>query len=319
MSDLEVSYAQKVKEELATNTYSLERLRSLLSAFTRINGTLLINNGQTSLLLKTENAKIAKFLYSSFGELYGILPHLHYLRKLRLNKKTSFELTIDEEIEYILGDLEINFLEGKISKNMVYNDELISAYFVGAFLSAGSVNSPTSSNYHLEIALNEENYAKWFRKLFLRYRGGSFNIKEIKRRDKYVLYLKKSDQIVDFLILLGATDSALMFEDIRMDRDFASIGNRLQILDKANLSKAISSAKRQIDDILLLDEKVGLDSLTNKKLALLLRLRLEHDDASFSELAKYLSEKTGENVSRSNINHLFRTLKELVKPYKENK
>jgi DNA-binding transcriptional regulator WhiA len=36
------------------------------------------------------------------------------------------------------------------------------------------------------------------------------------------MYLKKSDQIADFLILMGATASSLEFENIRIDREFAN-------------------------------------------------------------------------------------------------
>ena len=67
-------------------------------------------------------------------------------------------IEIADASEAIMDDLEISFLEGKISKNIVKNDDTISGYLAGAFLAAGSVNSPVTSNYHLEIALNSENY-----------------------------------------------------------------------------------------------------------------------------------------------------------------
>ena len=104
----------------------------------------------------------------------------------------------------------------------------------GAFLAAGSVNSPETSNYHLEISLNSENYAKWLSKLFARYKNSNIEPKIIKRRDKYVIYFKKSDQISNFLIIIGAVSSCLEFEDVRANRDLINNANRLTNMDTAN-------------------------------------------------------------------------------------
>jgi hypothetical protein len=37
----------------------------------------------------------------------------------------------------IIEDLDIEFLEGKISKNIVFNDDTISGYLAGCFLASG--------------------------------------------------------------------------------------------------------------------------------------------------------------------------------------
>lgn len=307
-----ISFSRLVKDELVANKYPDERLRSLLSAFTRINGSLHIIEKKSILLLKTENVKIAKFIYQSFIHLYGVSPSFVYLKKLNFKKKIIYQILIEGEINDILSDLEIDFLEGKIAKNIIYNDELISAYLIGAFLSSGSVNSPYSKSYHLEISLNEENYAKWFQKLFLKYHGGSFDVKVTFRRDKYVIYLKKADQIVDFLILLGATEAALKFEEIRLDRDFASIGNRLENLDKANLNKTLKSSSELIDDINLLESK-GV--FLSPRMQLFIKLRKEYEDASFKELAEKMSDILKVKITRSNINHLARQIRQKASNY----
>lgn len=307
-----ISFSRLVKEELVNTPYSDERLRSLLSAFTRINGSLHIIDKKNILLLKTENVKIAKFIYQAFSTLYGIAPSLAYLKKLNFKKKIIYQIFIEGEINDILSDLEIDFLEGKIARNIVYNDELISAYLIGAFLSSGSVNSPYSKSYHLEISLNEENYAKWFQKLFLKYHGGSFEVKTTIRRDKYVIYLKKADQIVDFLILLGATEAALKFEEIRLDRDFASIGNRLENLDKANLNKTLKSSLELIRDINLIESK---GEFLSPRMQLFIKLRKEYEDASFQELADKMSDILKVKITRSNINHLARQIRQKAANY----
>ncbi|NLB81286.1 MAG: DNA-binding protein WhiA, partial [Clostridiaceae bacterium] len=200
------SFTQKVKDELCHNQYdSFERLKALLSAYIRINGSIIFQNKQSSLLLETENAKIAKFVYQQINHLYNSDAHLSFYRNQR--KRATYAITIDDKAEEIITDLEISFLEGKISKNIVSNDVSIAGYLAGAFLASGSINSPTTSNYHLEISLTSENYAKWMSHLFARYKNSNIEPKITHWRDKYILYFKKSDQIANFLIIIGAVEA----------------------------------------------------------------------------------------------------------------
>lgn len=312
-----VSFTSNVKEEITLARFSIDHLRALLAAFIKINGSLNFANKKASISLKTENAKIAKFIYSTLQHVYKVGVRFAYLKAMNFKRKTVYHLYIENDVEHILDDLEISFLDGKIAKNMIASDDMIAGYLAGAFLASGSVNSPHSSNYHLEIALNDANYAKWFLHLFSRYHGGQFTPKTVMRRNYSIVYLKRSDQIADFLILIGATNSALDYENIRIDRDFANIGNRLQNLDVANLDKTMNAAKRQIEEIKIIEKALGsLDNLLNPKLTTLMRLRLEHDDCSLQELAFLLSKELDEPISRSNINHMLRNIHEMAMRYK---
>ena len=308
----EFSFTSQVKEELTQNEYtSLERLRALLAAYIRINGSLVIRNKATRLTLKSENAKISKFLYTTINEIYDAHAKLKMTTKNNLSKHTVYSIEIDEASDTILEDLEVSFLEGKISKNIVRNDDTISGYFAGAFLAAGSVNSPETSNYHLEISLNSENYAKWLSKLFARYKNSNIEPKIIKRRDNYVIYFKKSDQISNFLIIIGAVSSCLEFEDVRANRDLINNANRLENMDTANMKKMLETGLRQIKEIELIDKKLGIKNIPNEKAKLLCRLRKENESASLLDLANLMGEELDKPITKSNINHLFRYLHEL--------
>ncbi|MFA5481001.1 MAG: DNA-binding protein WhiA, partial [Bacilli bacterium] len=139
-----VSFTRKVKEEIVTKPFSEERLRSLIAAFIKINGRMEIKNRKVAILLQTENAKIAKFVYVIIQKIYGINVRFSYEKTMKFKKRTTYNIIIDQEAEYIMGDLEISFLEGKIAKNIVFNDDMIGGYLAGAFLASGSVNSPSS-------------------------------------------------------------------------------------------------------------------------------------------------------------------------------
>lgn len=305
------SFTSQVKEELVSNTYpSADRLRALLSAYIRINGSLVFRHKRTLLQLNMENAKIAQFIYKNINDIYNTKADLIVKEKKNFSQSKSYMIEIDESSEEIMDDLEISFMEGKISKNIVKNDDTISGYLAGAFLAAGSVNSPVTSNYHLEIALNSENYAKWLAKLFAKYKNSNIEPKITTRRDQYVLYFKKSDQISNFLIMIGAVSSCLEFEDVRADRDLNNSYNRLTNMDTANMKRTIETGQRQAEEIRIIDQYLGIDNLGNIKERELCHLRLENETASLQELADMMSEKFKKTITKSNINHLFRSIHE---------
>ena len=306
------SFTRKVKEELCGNEYtSKDRLRALLAAYIRINGSLVFRDKKSCLTLSSENAKITRFIYETINGIYNADAHLSFKNKRNLSKNTIYTIEVNEASDSIIEDLDISFLEGKISKNIVRNDDTISGYLAGAFLASGSVNSPSTSNYHLEIALNSENYAKWLSKLFSKYRNSDIEPKIAKRREQFVIYFKKSDQISNFLIMIGAVTSCLEFEEARMNRDLVNSANRLTNMDTANMKKIYETGLRQVEEIKVIDEKLGIENISNPKVRLLCSLRLENEAASLSDLADIMSERLNKPITKSNINHLFRRIHEM--------
>ena len=303
-----VTFASLIKEELVSDVdLSMERLEALLSAYIRINATISIGNKKTNIILKTENAKIAKFIYSSIKKVKEDVDiKLDFVRKN--NRKKTFYHIVINNADDLLEQLSVSFLEGKISKEVVYNDETISGYLAGAFLASGSINSPKTSNYHLEITTVSENYARWLSKLFSKYKKIEMSPKITKRRDRYVIYFKKSDQISNFLIMIGAANCCIEFENQRAYRDFTNNTNRLTNLDVANMNKTTEVALRQIEEIKYIDDVLGIHNFHNPKKELLCYFRLDNESLSMSDLADKLSEELGIKITKSNVNHLFRDL-----------
>jgi DNA-binding protein WhiA len=118
------------------------------------------------------------------------------------------------------------------------------------------------------------------------------------------------------LILIGATDATLEYENIRVSRDYANSDNRWQNCAIANMEKTIKAATWQIEDIKFLDQLVGIDNLPNVKMVHLARLRLDDESASLLELSNRLGDLLGKPVSRSNIAHVFRQIGELADRYR---
>ncbi|MCD8195362.1 MAG: DNA-binding protein WhiA [Coprobacillus sp.] len=313
MPEENYSFTQKVKDEIATNTYeSIPRVKALLSAFVHISGELVITSNGQMVLLKTTNGKTARFLYEQFTSLYHIDCHMVYEKRKSFGKlQTVYQLQITEKVDEILSDLQVDLLERKISRDIAYNDDTICGYLAGSFLASGSVNSPSTSNYHLEIVVNDENFAKWFLKLLSKFKGANLSAKVIERRGKFVIYFKKSEQISNFLIVVGAVSSCLEFEDVRVDRDLFNSTNRLTNFDVANMKKSMETGAIQLHEIELIDKELGINNISNEKVRLLCQLRQENETASMSDLAKLMSEKLDINVSRSTISKLFKKIHDL--------
>ena len=314
--DNQISFTQQIKEELTNLTFKDDYYISLLSSFIRITGTIVISKSNNKLVLKSENSKVVKYIYSLLKKFFPeITISFTYRRRMKFYKSIEYLINIigDDDIEAIFKFLKIDFLSNNIEYLIINSQDKIRGYLTGIFLATGSCNSPKSSNYHLEMYTNDEEYSKSILKLFNKIKPFSFDFKLVKRRNNYVLYLKKSSLISDFLAYLNASNSCLYFENIRVDRDFFNVNNRLINMDTYNFNKTVLKSKEQIKYIDIIDKKLGIKNIANKKLRELCYLRKEHMEASYQELAILLSEKINSEVSKSNINHLFISLKNKAK------
>ena len=178
-------------------------------------------------------------------------------------------------------------------------------------MASGSVNNPETSRYHLEIYSTYEEHNQDICDM-LNYYG--LNGRTLERRNGYISYLKGAEHIADFLTLIGATNSMLKFEDVRIVRDMRNSVNRIVNCETANMNKTIDAASKQIENIRFIDERVGLQALP-EKLQEIAELRLENPEVSLKELGEMLS--TGP-ISKSGINHRIRKINEFAENLREN-
>ena len=90
MIDSNISFTQKIKEELVTIPFEGELIRAVLSSFAKLSGRISIQNRTTNLVLETENAKIAKFIYLLIQKRYHVSPTFSYRKKMKFEKKISY-------------------------------------------------------------------------------------------------------------------------------------------------------------------------------------------------------------------------------------
>ena len=186
------------------------------------------------------------------------------------------------------------------------------SYLKGVFLAKGSINDPQTSRYHLEILVDNEEYASFINQLLNNY---SLNSKILKRETKYMVYIKEAEKIGDFLRLIGTTKALLYYEDIRIYRDHINMTNRLNNCEQANVERTIQSADAQIKDIELI-QKYGLELLSEKE-QLVAEYRLKYKEASLQELSEIISIETGQKITKPGLHHRFDKIKKLAQRIRE--
>lgn len=301
-----MSYASDVKKELTTLEVHREHAKAELAALIRMNGAVTLVNKQFVLNVQTENAAIARRIYTLLKDHYEVNSELLVRRKMKLKKNNVYIVRLKQETQMVLTDLEIMddlMFNTRVSKTIMGNEQKMRSYLRGAFLAGGSVNNPETSRYHLEIYSMYEDQCYDICEMMSYYH---LNGRVLERRNGYIAYLKGAEEIADFLVLIGATNAMLKFEDVRIVRDLRNSVNRLMNCENANMNKTADAAKRQIENIRLIDEMVGLDKLPDK-LKEVADMRVEYPEISLKELGEVLPSGA---ISKSGINHRIRKLNE---------
>ena len=305
------SFTQTVKDEICSLEYTDAQLLGLLSGFIMTNGRVDFENDVIS--LSTESSKIAKLIYKSINHLFNITPVFTYSKKMKLDKCVVYQIKIVTCIESILEQLELYDHREEIVPHDLILDNGLRSFIAGVFLASGSVNSPSGDNYHLQMVVDTEQDGNFLIKLLNRFRNEKkMDSKMIARRTKFVVYIKKADQISNFLAVVNASNSMLQFENVRIEKDFINSDNRYQICYNANYQKTLEKATKQIEDINIIEEKLGLKYL-NEKEQLIAKIRLENVDIPLSQIADILLEEYQIKMSKSSVNRVLTSLSDMAK------
>ena len=203
--------------------------------------------------------------------------------------------------EFILNEI-------KKYKNLKeIKDEEISAIVRGFFLNAGYIKTP-EKGYALDFFIDTEESAQILYSIFLKQNKKVFLTE---KKDKKLVYLRNSEDILDIVFMIGAVNSFFKFEEVTINKEIRNKINRTMNWEIANEAKKFTTSERHINMIQEIDKKIGLSKLSDV-LRETAETRLENDEASLQELADIL------NVSKSGIRNRFRRLEELYNSLIEN-
>ncbi|WP_247938301.1 DNA-binding protein WhiA [Streptococcus gordonii] len=300
-----MSFTVKVKEELlGLDTKS----KSELAAIMKMSGSLGIASQGLTLSITTENAKIARHIYELLLSFYQVKSDIRHHQKTNLRKNRVYTVFLDEKVEDILSDLHLadaffGIQEG-IDPLILSDDEASRAYLRGAFLSNGSMRDPESGKYQLEIVSVYLDHAQGLASLMQRF---LLDAKTIERKKGAVTYLQRAEDIMDFLIVVGAMEAMSEFEAVKILRETRNDINRANNAETANIARTVTASMKTINNIVKIMETSGLESLPID-LQEVAHLRVNHPDYSIQQLADSLSKP----LTKSGVNHRLRKINKIA-------
>lgn len=307
-----MSFSSDVKEELARqDSTALHCQIAELSAMISMCGyTVSCGNGETGLKLQTENAAVSRKYFTLLKKTFNISTDVVINKNPYLKRGNIYSLTISggKQAVRILQTAKLAEQEDKslyLTNHMVIQNSCCKRAFIrGAFLASGSISDPGKS-YHFEIVCQTAEKAAQIQDVIQAFH---IDAKIVLRKKSYVVYVKESAQIVELLGLMEANVALMKLENIRILKEMRNSVNRKVNCETANIHKTVNAAVKQIEDIRLIEEKLGLDQLSSG-LSEIARLRLEFPDATLKELGMMLTPQVG----KSGVNHRLRKLSNLAR------
>ena len=302
-----MSFSGQIKEELA-HVISSPRHCQLaeLAALVQFCGHI---EEDGSLLVQSENPLVIRKCFTLLKKTFKI----EAVAKSQMQTQNYRLFVTGEDAFRVLEALKICDTAGHLMMRHLTDPVLIKnscckrAYLRGCYMAVGSMSDPYKS-YHLELVCGLQAQAEQLLKILHDF---SLDAKMIVRKKYYVVYMKEGENIADFLNITEAHKALMEFENTRIYKGMRNMVNRKVNCEAANITKTVNAATRQVEDIRLIREKMGLEGLP-EPLRQMAYVRLENPQASLGELGKLLDPPVG----KSGVNHRLRKLGELAKELK---
>lgn len=285
-----MSFSKRCKKEVLKKEPINEKAE-LLSIFQYL-ASIRISKNIFAVLFKTESNNLARYIYNLIKEVYDYSPIFEIKDK---QKDRLFTIIIEESSisDDLINESRNFFFNRDCDLDDVSLDHIKSLLKI-AFIIKGSINDPMRG-YNLEITANSLKEAELIKSLM--------EIFELMprindKKESYVIYLKDSDKISDFLAIIGANKSLFELEDVKAMKSIRNDINRQTNFDKANIDRTVKASLKQVASIKLLDKNDKLKSLS-KELQELAELRVDNPYTSIEELGQMLNPP----MSKSKVNY----------------
>ena len=288
-----MSYSSNVKQEITQKipVTNLECLAEISSIFE--NKANLVKEG---IEIKMENSILAKRLYSLIKATSSLQFGIKYSITKKFTEHRIYVITLYKQkgLKEFLESFKFSFLD------IIQNDEIFRGYLRGFFLSCGYIKDP-KKEYSLDFFVDNVELADKIYNILLSKKKKIF--KTIKK-NKILVYLRNSEDIMDILVSMNALKYFFEYEEITIIKNLKNKTIREMNWEVANETKTLNTGNYQIKMIKYIDEKLGLNTLTDvlKEAAM---LRLNNPEDSLQSLADMI------NISKSGIRNRFRRIEEI--------
>lgn len=184
----------------------------------------------------------------------------------------------------------------EIDRTQFICEGCVGSFLRGVFLVVGSCSDP-KSEYNLSFNISDERLSYELCKLMIDSGFDAKTRENVRGNTKrYIVYIKKSGDIEDFLTLIGAQTATLELMELKVEKDVRGKINRTTNFETANIKKSSVSCAVQLEAINKL-EACGKLRLLDDDLLELALARRDNIDMSLTELGEMFG------LSRSGIHH----------------
>lgn len=293
-----MNYSAEIKEQLLSQKTEKKNRLAFLSALLRTCGVIRRSGSATEIMIVSSNPEIceltARLATEFFSEEFGAAL-----------KGSGKDTVVYGDVAGMLircgimrtdEEAALGFVEG-IDSSLLRSEGDKLAYIKGAYLGAGSFSV---SSWQLEITVNEERLAGQLCELI-----GGLGIKAhlIKRNLRYAVYIKKQDDICDFLSHIGAVKVMLALSEVLVGRKTRRDVAKRHNLELSNMDRTINAGVEQCEAIKKIERTMGISSLSPKLVEVAL-LRLKDSTITYEEIAAQLQ------VSKGSVKYRFKKILE---------
>ena len=294
-----MSFASDVRGELARvpSTDACCARSELTSALLCSGGIAWRGRGRYAVTITASEAATVRRYFGMLKQFWGIVGQIRTLSGDALNNQTRYQLAVPEEkTPELLRSLELLDDGALFGLRSVPAEETVrfscckKSFVRAAFMMCGAISHP-EKGYHIEIAAPTEALAR-----FIIEQLEAFDIapRLSERKTRYVVYLKRAEDISDLLSLLGASRAMMAFENIRVKKEVSNRVNRQLNCDSSNINRVMNAAEAQIRDIRYIDEELGLDKLP-KPLREMAFTRANNPEMPLAELGELMDPPLGKS------------------------
>ena len=313
-TDTRQSFAARVRAELIRLPMGKPCcMLSEISALTMTSGHLsLRGGGWFSVSYRLDDAGTARRLLQLLKKRLNVNPTLHFTQTARMGGRKTCVLSLNgEDARTLLDALHMaeTDAEGRMHlkrtapRHPMTRQCCRKAFLRGAYLGAGTMTHP-DKGYHFEWKAEDEQLPRTLERLLEKC---SLPYHTYERKGSRVIYLKGAQEIADILALMGAGQSVLDMETIRVGKQVRAAATRAANCDEHNGDRMLDAAQRQSEAIRRISLKQGLFTLP-PALREIARLRLENPELSLKELGEMMDPPVG----KSGVNHRMRRLMEIL-------
>ena len=255
---------------------------------------------QKRIHIATSHALFSRRIGRLFKDVFGV-------EEENRARQSSYHYIIDRPASVIFDSVGNDFnknISVHLNRGALDDDCCRSAFLRGAFLSGGSVSAPDKS-YHLELRTSHISVGKEVVTLLL---DMEMRPSSMMRRGYYIIYLKDSERIEDFLTLIGAPLSSMALMEHKVEKDMRNAVNRQVNCDAANAGRAVIASAAQIEAIKMLISTGRLSQLS-PTLRETAEIRLANPELSLSDLIALYTPP----ISKPGLSHRLKKLIELSK------